>query len=239
MGENLDYIKLGHAYPETEIKVREADNTIFLVATEITNELVRSFNSAVAFKVHVARVLASSRTEIEQNNIIGPMLTFITLLTQRDGDFITNFDLFDGSVDGINSSSLKQVLINNQTEANRGVIRGHLPLESNFEFRISFEKFAEDIGFELQLKKSNRKKHDILYTLLGDEMLDVTISSLSLYTPTILPSPETQRYFNEAITKNLTFSLGTWTTDRRAVNTGKEFELDISSSSKINVSHSF
>ena len=54
------------------------------------------------------------------------------LLTQRDGDLSFYFDVIDESETSINKSSLKQILINNHTEANRGDIRGHLPVEHIF-----------------------------------------------------------------------------------------------------------
>ena len=52
--------------------------------------------------------------------------------------------------------------------------------------------------------------------------------------PTKFPSPETQRVFNEAITKIFPLSFESWTADRIAVNTGRDFQLDMGSSSKIN-----
>ena len=60
------------------------------------------------------------------------------LVTQKDGDLSTYFDIIDESEDGINDSSLKQIPINNHIEANRGLIRGHLPLEYIFGFCKSF-----------------------------------------------------------------------------------------------------
>ena len=59
---------------------------------------------------------------------------------------------------------------------------------------------------------------------------------LNLYTPTLSPSPETKRLFNEAFTKSFTSSFESLTTDRKAVNTLGEFQLDTGSSSGINAS---
>ena len=56
------------------------------------------------------------------------------LVTQKDGDLSTYFDIIGESEDEINSSSLKRILIDNHTEANRGLERGHLPLEYIFGF---------------------------------------------------------------------------------------------------------
>ena len=63
----------------------------------------------------------------------------------------------------INISSLKKILINNHTEANRGLIRGHLPLQYLFSFARSFIKITKGLGFELDLRTPNRKQ-DVLYT---------------------------------------------------------------------------
>ena len=126
------------------------------------------------------------------------------LVTQKDVDLSTYFDIIDGNENGINDSSLKQILNNNHTEANRGLITGHLPLEYIFGFAQSFKKITKVLGFELDLQASNRKQ-DILYTTLGDNDVNVTINSISLFIPQIIPSPETQYILNEAISK--TFSL--------------------------------
>ena len=42
------------------------------------------------------------------------------LVTQIDGDLSSNFDIIDEREDGINDSSLKQIVINKHTEAKRG-----------------------------------------------------------------------------------------------------------------------
>ena len=87
--------------------------------------------------------------------------------------------------------------------------------------------------FELDLRTSNRKR-DILYTILGDNAVFVIFKSISLFVPQIIPSPETQYIFNEAITKSFTISFEPWTTDRKPVDTAREFQMDISSASNIN-----
>ena len=124
------------------------------------------------------------------------------LLTQKDGDLSTYFDVIDENEDGIDKSSLKQVLINNHiTPDNRGITRGHLPLEFFFGFAKTLKKQTKDL--DSNLRTSNRKR-DILYTNLGDEDVNFTINSSSLFIPHIKPSPETQVYFNEAIAKTFT-----------------------------------
>ena len=65
-------------------------------------------------------------------------------------------------------------------------------------------------------------------------ILNVTINNLYLFVPTFIPDAETQAMFNKAIQNNFTLSFDEWTTDRRIVNTGLEFQVDIGSASNIN-----
>ena len=60
------------------------------------------------------------------------------LVTQKDGDVSSFFDIIDGRENGIDNSSLKQILTDNHTQNIRGVIRGHLPLEYIFGICKSF-----------------------------------------------------------------------------------------------------
>ena len=50
----------------------------------------------------------------------------------------------------------------------------------------------------------------------------------------MIPSPETQVHFIEDISQSFTLSLESWTTDRKPVDTAKEFQIDISPASNIN-----
>ena len=63
----------------------------------------------------------------------------------------------------------------------------------------------------------------------------MTINSIYLYIPSLVPSAEQQQVFNEAIRENFTLSLDAWVTDRKPVNTGNEYQLDIRSASNINI----
>ena len=83
------------------------------------------------------------------------------------------------------------------------------------------------------MRTSNRKQ-DILYSTLGHNDVNVTINNISLFIPQLIFSPETQVYFNEAISKTFSLFYESWTTDRKLVNAAKEFQIDISSASNIN-----
>ena len=232
-GVNHKYIQVANGYLEFDIRVRRVNNADFIVADDNTNELIRLINNAFAYTIHDARISTSAGVEIEQNKYVGPISTIMRLVTQKDGYLSTFFDIIDESENGINDSSLKRILINNHTDANRGLIRGHLPLEYIFGFARSFKKITKGLGFELDLRTTNRKR-DVLYTTLGDNVVNVMINSISLFIPQIIPSPATQVIFNEAISKTFTLSYESWTTDRKPVDTAREFQLDISSASNIN-----
>ena len=190
--------------------------------------------NAFAYTIHDARISTSAGVEIEQNKYVGPISTIMRLVAEKDGNLSTYFDIIDESEDKIDNPSLKRILIGNHTEANRGFIRGHLPLEYISGFARSFKKLTKGIGFELELKTSNRKQ-DILYSTIVDNGNNITIINFSLYIPTIVPSPETQVFFNEAISKTFSISYQSWTTtDRKPVDTAKELQIDISSASNIN-----
>ena len=163
---------------------------------------------------------------------VEPVLTIIRLVTQKDGGVFTYFDTIDESKAGIDDSSLKQILIKNHTADNSGIIRGHLPLKYIFGFCKSLKKITKGLGFELDLRTSNRKR-DVLYTTLGDDDVNVTINNISLFIPQIIPSLETQVYFNEATSKMFTFSYESRTTDQKPVDTARKFQIDISSASDI------
>ena len=84
----------------------------------------------------------------------------------------------------------------------------------------------------MDLRTLNRKQ-DVLHTNLGDNYVNVTIYSLSLFIPQIISSPEIQYIFNETVSTKVTLGFEFWTTDRTPVDTAREFQIDISSASNI------
>ena len=95
-------------------------------------------------------------------------------------------------------------------------------------------KNNEILRFEIQIKTSNEKK-SIIYTTLGGNDIIVTINSICLYIPSLVPSAEQQQILNEAIGESFTLSFDAWVTDRKPVNTGNEYQLDIGSVSNTNI----
>ena len=77
-------------------------------------------------------------------------------------------------------------------------------------------------------------KKKTLYTTLGGNDTNVTINTIYLFIPSIVPSPEQQQKFNESIRRSFTLSFDLWVSDRKPVNKGNEYQLDIGSGSNIN-----
>ena len=63
----------------------------------------------------------------------------------------------------------------------------------------------------------------------------MTIKSIYLYIPSLVPSPEQQQNFNESIRQSFALSFDFQVSDRKPVNTGNEDQLDIESASNINM----
>ena len=125
-------------------------------------------NNAIASTIHDARLSTSAGTEAERNEFVRAVSTILRLVTQKDGDLSTCFDIIDESEGAIKNSSLKQILNNN-----------HFPLEYMFRFRRSFEKTFQSSGNEVELRTSNRKR-SFLYKTVGENYVVVTINNLNL-----------------------------------------------------------
>ena len=74
---------------------------------------------------------------------------------------------------------------------------------------------------------------DIIFTTIADD-INVTINSLYLYVPQLIPSTSTQLMFNEAIMNNYTITFDSWYTERKISNDGRELQVDIASAQGIN-----
>ena len=77
LGESLNYIQIGNGYSEIDIKIRKPDITNIIKAADNTNEVIRLVKNAFAYTIHDARISTSSGTENEQNNLVGPVSTFM------------------------------------------------------------------------------------------------------------------------------------------------------------------
>ena len=74
---------------------------------------------------------------------------------------------------------------------------------------------------------------DIIFTTIADD-INVTINSLYLYFPQLIPSTTTQVMFNESIMNNYTIIFDSWYNERKNSNDGRELQVDIGSAQHIN-----
>ena len=131
--ENNNYHQLGNAYLEFDITVR---NT----AGNFTDaSVIRLVNNAFAFCFTQATLSTTGGMDIEDIKYVGQVSTLMRLLTSKNADLSSYFDKDGESVIDDNNPS-KQILINNHpVEANKGKIKGQLPLQNIFGFCKTFK----------------------------------------------------------------------------------------------------
>ena len=145
------------------------------------------------------------------------------VISNTDDDFLSQFvnnnendiPLLERLADlppQIRSTPHHKLLIDNHTDANKGKIKGYLYLEDFFGFCKTFKKVTKTLGFHIMFKTANLQ--NIIYTSMVDD-INVTIKSLYLFIPNLIPSVETQLLFNEATQKNYKISFEEWHTERR------------------------
>ena len=101
---------------------------------------IRLVNNAFADCFKEAVILTTGGMKIENIKHLGQVSTIMRPLTNKDGDLKSHFDTNNeetgadenATSDNIRSTSLHKMLINNHIEANRGKIRGPLPLQDVF-----------------------------------------------------------------------------------------------------------
>ena len=102
--ENHYFFQVGNGYLELDIRFRRADGNPFTIVAP-GNDIIRLVNNAFAYTNHDARISTSAGVEIEQKKYVGPISTIMRLVTQKDGDLSTYFDIIDESENGIDDSS--------------------------------------------------------------------------------------------------------------------------------------
>ena len=83
-----------------------------------------------------------------------------------------------------------------------------------FGFCKTCKKVTKNLGFHFMFKTANLQ--DNIFTSTDDD-INVTINSLYLYIPNLIPSVETQLKFSESIQINYKLSFGEWYTERRLI----------------------
>ena len=169
--------------------------------------------------------------DIEVNKYVGPVSTIMRLLTSKDGDLSSYFDKNGESVLDDNNP-LKRLLLNNHAvEVSKGKTKGQLALEHIIGFCKTFKKITKNLGFHLIFKMNDLQ--DIIFTTIADD-INVTINSLCLFVPQLVPSTSTQVLLNESIMNNYTITFDSWYTERKISNDGRELQVDIGSAQHIN-----
>ena len=218
-GENNNYHQIGNGYLEFNITVRKHATNFHV------EDPIRLVNNGYAFCFKEARLSTNIGSDIEHNKFCGQVSTIMKVLSNKDDDLLSQFGninendipLLERLADlptQIRDTPHQKMLIDNHLDANRGKIKGYLYLEDIFGFCKTFKKVTKNLGFHIMFKTANLQ--DILYTSMGDD-IDVTINSLCLYVPNLIPSVETQLMFNEATQSNYKISFDEWYTERRII----------------------
>ena len=229
-GENNNYYQIGNAYLEFDITIRKIAAPP-LNPIPIDDDPIRLINNAFAFCFTQATLSTTGGMDLEDVKYVGQFSTIMRLLTSKDSDLFSHFDK-DGESVIDDNNPLKQILINNHdVAANKGNIKGHLALEHIFGFCKMFQKITKNLGFHLKFKLNDLQ--DIIFTTIAND-INVTINSLYLYVPKLIPSTSTQVMFNEAIMNNYTITFDSWYTERKISNAGRELQVDIGSAQHIN-----
>ena len=204
-GENNKYHQIGNGCLEFSITVRKNDTTIFDYGDPI-----RLLNIAFAFWFTEALLSTTLRSDIEHNKFCGQVSTIMRVISNKVGDFLSQFDNINGKdipilerladlLAQILTTPCQKMLINNHTDVKKSKIKRYLFLEDIFGFCKNFDKVTRNFGFHLVFKTANLQ--NIIHTSRGDD-INVTINSLYLYVPNLIPSVETQSMFKEA-TQNI------------------------------------
>ena len=230
-GDNNNYHQIGNSYLQFDILVRPQR-----AADAFADDSpIRLVNNAFAHCFKEGVINTTGGMEIENIKFLGQVSTIMKSSTSKDGDLLSQFDnINEGETeDDIRSASLHKMWINIHIEANRGKIKGQLPLEDIFGFCKTFKKITKNLGFHITLKTNNLQ--NIIYTTIADvTQINVTINSLFLFVPRITPNSETQVMFNESIKNNYTLTFDSWYTEQKIVTNGGEFQVDIASSQSTN-----
>ena len=154
-------------------------------------------------------------------------------LTSKDGDLLSHFDYINegNTIVDFNSTSFKQMLNDNHTDpANKVKIKGRLLLEHVFGFFKTFKKVTKNLKFHLTLKTKDLKK--IIFTTIATG-INVTIISLYLFVPALIPNTDTRVMFNETIKNKYTITYDSWYTKRKLSAAGNELRVDIGSAQHV------
>ena len=190
-GENNNYHQIGNGYLEFNITVRKIDDTIFHY-----DDPIRLVNNGFAFCFKEARLGTIIGSDIEINKFCGQVSTIMRLISNKDGDLLSQFDninendipVLERLADlppQVRDSPHQKMLINNHTDANKGRIREYLYLEDIIGFCETFRKVTKNLGFHITFKTNDLQ--NIIYSSMADG-INVTNNNLYLYVPNLIPN---------------------------------------------------
>ena len=163
------------------------------------------------------------------------------MISSKDGDLLSQFDKINENDMSLleriinlppqsRDTPHQKMLVNNHTDANKRKLKGYLYQEDIFGFCKTFRNLTKNLGFHLMLRTTDLQ--DIIITTMDDD-IKVTINSLYLYTPHLIPSVETQLMFNEATQNNYWTSFDERYTERRLIS-DRIAQKDIGSAHQVN-----
>ena len=131
-GENNNYHQLGYADPKFDVTLtKDGNNSSNLGGQSNICEPFRMVNSSFAYFAYEFSIATLSTTGGEDNEVnkyCGYVSTITRLITSKDGDILSSFDIIDKSQSGIPGSSLNEIfIIPDKQAADRGKVNGHLP----------------------------------------------------------------------------------------------------------------
>ena len=233
---SVKYHQRGNGYLEFDIAVRKRDSTNFHY-----DDPIRLVKIALAFCFKGTRLSTTIGSVIETNNFCGQVSTIMGVISNKDGDLLSQFDNFNendipvverlaGLPPQIQSTPQQKMLLNNQFDANKGKIKRHLYLEYIFGFCKRFKKVVKNLGFHIVMKTADLQ--DIINTSMTDD-INVTIKKLYLFISNPVPSVENQLMFSEATQNNYKIYFKEYFTERRVIS---DFlvEHDIGSAQQVN-----
>ena len=147
-GESSNYHQVGNSHLGFNITVPKAKGKNFNFTNDpATNEVIGLVNNAFAYCFKEGTISTTGGMKIEQVKFLGQVSTIMRALTSKDGDLSSHFDNVGETQNGSNNTSLYQMLFNNHTEANRGKIKGHLPLKHKFGLINFLERLLKTLVF--------------------------------------------------------------------------------------------
>ena len=182
LGENNNYRQNVNGYLEFNITVRKNDGTNFH-----KEDLFRLVINGYALCLNEARLNTTIGSDIELNIFCGQVSTIMKVISNKDGDLLSQFDNINENVIPVLERLLnlppqirdqktphQKMVIENHTDAIKGKIKGYLYLEDIFVFCKTFKKVTKNLGFHLMFKTANLQ--DITNTSMeGDINMTINI----------------------------------------------------------------